>query len=345
MKAWFLDGTRQFSTTADPLRLDDVPIPEPGANEVLIKVSCCGICHTEIDEIEGRTSPPHFPVIPGHQVVGVIERRGAFADDVPLGARVGVAWIYSTCGACDYCKAGLENLCDAFRATGRDVNGGYAEYMVANKRFLFLLPPSWTDVEAAPLLCAGAIGYRSLVLTGLRNAAPLGLCGFGSSAHLVIKMARHQFPDSPIYVFARNSEEREFAIRLGAAWAGDFGDTPPSRLQAIIDTTPVWTPVLSALERLSPGGRLVINAIRKEARDQQELLKLSYEHHLWQEKEIKSVANITRTDVVEFLTLAASIGITPKVETYPFEQANRALHDLWSKRVVGSKVLLCSNHR
>jgi len=252
---------------------------------------------------------------------------------------VGVAWIYSACGECAFCRAGQENLCPAFKATGRDINGGYAEYMVARADFVYPIPAVFSDVEAAPLLCAGAIGYRSLRLTNLQDGQTLGLTGFGASAHLVLKMARHQYPHTPVYVFARSESERMFARELGATWAGDTRETAPVRLDAILDTTPVWTPVVEALKNLAPGGRLVINAIRKENTDQEALLRLDYPAHLWLEKEIKSVANVSRRDVREFLALAAEMGIRPEVQTYPLAEANRALVELKTTRIRGAKVL------
>jgi propanol-preferring alcohol dehydrogenase len=253
---------------------------------------------------------------------------------------VGVAWIFSACGACPACLAGDENLCPHFRAAGRDAPGGYAELMAAPEAFTYPIPAIFSDVQAAPLLCAGAIGYRSLRLANLRDGRPLGLTGFGGSGHLVLLLAEHLYPGSPVFVFARSAEERAFALELGAAWAGDTADTPPEPPAAIIDTTPAWKPVVEALRVLAPGGRLVINAIRKEDGDKAELLRLDYPRHLWLEKEIKSVANVARRDVEEFLALAARIPIKPEVEVYPFEAANLALYELKTKRVHGAKVLV-----
>ena len=339
MKAMLLDRIASLADNPVPLRLADWPIPEPGDGEVLIRVSACGVCHTELDEIEGRTPPPRMPVILGHQAVGRVELLGPAAIGPAPGERVGVAWIFHACGVCAHCLAGYENLCADFRATGRDAHGGYAEYMVAPADFVHAIPAAFSDAEAAPLLCAGAIGYRSLFLTGLQNGQTLGLTGFGASAHLVLMMARHRYPDSPVYVFARSPEERAFALELVAAWAGDTDADPPAALDAIIDTTPAWTPILAALARLAPGGRLVVNAIRKEEADKSALLGLDYPAHLWLEKEIKSVANVARSDVREFLALAAEIPIRPEVEEYPLEDANRALLDLKTRRVRGAKVL------
>lgn len=340
MKAWLIHKISDLSMDLRPLELADMPIPVPGDHEILIKVSCCGVCHTELDEIEGRTAPPLFPVIPGHQVVGTVVECGPDAKKFETGDRVGVAWIFSACGSCEYCTAGLENLCPDFKATGRDNNGGYAEFMAIDERFAYGIPPDFADAEAAPLLCAGAIGFRSLRLTGLSNGQTLGLAGFGASGHLVLKMAKHLYPRSPVLVFARSREEQNFALHLGAYWAGDIRQTPPHKANAIIDTTPVWNTVTGSLLHLKPGGRLVINAIRKEKQDQDALLNIRYQDHLWMEKEIKSVANIVRSDVEQFLSLAAAVPIRPAIETYSFDKANEAIIDLKNKHVKGAKVIV-----
>ncbi|NOQ45179.1 MAG: zinc-binding alcohol dehydrogenase family protein [Desulfobulbaceae bacterium] len=339
MNAQLLNTLGDLRENSDPLEMRRVAIPEPREGEILIRVSACGVCHTELDEIEGRTPPPSLPVIPGHQVVGRVERTGPEATRFQLGDRVGVAWIFSACGTCSFCRRGRENLCSEFKATGRDADGGYAEFMVVPEAFAYPLPDSLTDYEAAPLLCAGAIGYRSLHLTGLENGQSFGLTGFGGSGHLVLKMVQHRYPDSRVYVFARSPVERAFALELGAVWAGDTAEKPPELLQAIIDTTPAWKPVISAMSSLKPGGRLVINAIRKERRDQQALMKLDYPGHLWMEKEIKSVANVCRSDVSEFLQLAAEMQIKPEVEVYPLADANQAVYELKTGHIRGAKVL------
>ncbi len=317
----------------------DLPDPAAAAGELLIRVAACGVCHTELDEIEGRTPPPHLPMIPGHQAVGRVEALGKDAQGFRIGDRVGVAWIFSACGHCEYCQRGEENLCARFMATGRDAHGGYAEKMTVPATFAHPIPDAFADAEAAPLLCAGAVGYRSLRLTGLKDGQNLGFTGFGASAHLVLQLARYQFPHANLFVFARSEKERAFAESLGAAWAGDTTEPSPQKLHAIIDTTPVWTPIVEALGNLEPGGRLVINAIRKEDGDKDALLALQYPEHLWLEKEIKSVANVTRFDVREFLRLAPEAGIKPEVEEYPLADANRALLDLKERRIRGAKVL------
>jgi propanol-preferring alcohol dehydrogenase len=339
MKAMILEEIGSMEKNKTPLKLVDLPIPAPGKMELLIRVSVCGVCHTELDEIEGRTPPPRLPVILGHQVVGRVEAAGPGADSFKSGDRVGVGWIYSACGTCKFCRGGDENLCQDFRATGRDANGGYAQYMTVPEESAYPISSVFSDPEAAPLLCAGAIGYRSLRLTGLKDGQNLGLTGFGASAHLVMKMARYRFPGSRVFVFARSERERAFAQELGAAWAGDPSENSPEKLACIIDTTPAWKPILEALKNLEPGGRLVINAIRKEEGDKEVLRQLDYPLHLWMEKEVKSVANVARKDVREFLDLAARIPIKPAVQEFSLEGANQALVELKERKVRGAKVL------
>jgi len=345
MKAMVLNALTDLRNDARPLQLTERAMPEAGAGELLLEVAACAVCHTELDEIEGRTPPPRLPVVPGHQVVGRVAALGAGAQGHRPGDRVGVAWIHSACGHCEYCVTERENLCPDFRATGRDADGGYAEYMTVPAPFAFPIPPRFTDAQAAPLLCAGAVGYRSLRLTRLRDGQCLGLTGFGASAHLVLTMVRHRFPHSPIFVFARSEREREFARDLGAAWAGDTSDAPPEQLHCIIDTTPAWKPVVEAMRVLRPGGRLVINAIRKQDEDRVALLDVGYASHLWMEKEIRSVANVARSDVTEFLQLAAEIPILPEVQTFALEQANEALLELKHGVIRGAKVLEIRSQR
>ena len=339
MKAMILNRICNLAENKVPLQLVDMPEPRPSEKEVLIRVTSCGVCHTELDEIEGRTPPPKLPIILGHQVVGTVAEEGLNANRFKIGDRVGVAWIYSACGKCKFCLRGDENLCPDFKATGRDADGGYAEYMTVPEDFAHPLPGFFSDAEAAPLLCAGAIGYRSLRLTGHKDGQNLGLTGFGASAHLVLKMVMHRYPRSKIFVFARSEKERDFARELGAAWAGNTEATPPEKLDNIIDTTPVWKPVVEALRNLEPGGRLVINAIRKEEIDKDYLLKMDYPAHLWEEKEIKSVANVARKDVTEFLELAAEMRLKPDIEEFALKEANRALIELKTSKIRGAKVL------
>ncbi len=339
MKAMVLKKICNMNENSEPLGMIDLPVPEPGENEILIRVSTCGVCHTEIDEIEGRTSPPFFPVVPGHQVVGRVEEKGIHANRFNIGERVGIGWIHSVCGKCRFCLEGNENLCDEFKATGRDLNGGYAEYTKVTEDFAYRIPDVFSDSQAAPLLCAGAIGFRSLVLTRIKNGQKLGLTGFGASAHLVLKMVKHRYPETRVFVFARSEKERHFAKELGALWAGDTEEMAPEKLDAVIDTTPAWKPVIMALRNLDYNGRLVINAIRKEERDKESLLGMDYSSDLWMEKEIKSVANVARNDVSEFLKLAAEIPIIPEIDMFSLEDANRALTELKLRKIRGAKVL------
>lgn len=339
MRAMLLDKITRIDGNENPLRMAEIPIPTPGIGEVLIRLSVCGVCHTELDEIEGRTPPAFFPMIPGHQAIGKIIKSCDVSSSFRTGERVGVSWIFSACGGCNFCKEGRENLCSQFLATGRDAYGGYADYMIAPEKFVFRIPEFFKDAEAAPLLCAGAIGLRSIRLTQLKDGENLGLSGFGASAHLVLKIVRHEFPNSQVYVFSRNHRERLFAKHLGAFWTGDFTDDPSEKLHKIIDTTPAWKPVIHSLSNLEKGGRLVINAIRKQDSDKSFLQTLSYSKHLWQEKEIKSVANVTSVDVKDFLDLAAKAGIKPEFTEFPLARANEALIELKNGLIRGAKVL------
>ena len=339
MRAMVLNRIEDLTRQRTPLEAVEWPTPAPGPGEILLKVSACGVCHTELDEIEGRTPPPQFPIILGHQVVGQVAENGLGARRFAVGDRVGVAWIHSACGNCEHCRNGEENLCAQFKATGRDAHGGYAEWTTIAEDFAYPIPGIFSDVQAAPLLCAGAIGYRSLRLTGLKDGQRLGLTGFGASGHLVLKLVQHRYPDVSVYVFARSQKEREFARELGAVWAGDIPSDAPEGLDSIIDTTPVWKPVIASLKNLKPGGRLVINAIRKEEVDKHVLLDLDYPGHLWLEKEIKSVANVARRDVIEFIRIAADIPFVPEVQAFPLEDANVALMELKERKIRGAKVL------
>lgn len=340
MKAMVLKAVTRIEEDPTPLDLEEMPEPDVGPNDLLLHVNACAVCHTELDEIEGRTPPPTFPIIPGHQVVGTVVEVGSEVESFVEGQRAGVAWIFSACGKCRYCLSGRENLCAEFQATGRDVHGGYAEYMKVPAAFAHQLPDEISDIKAAPMLCAGAIGYRSLRLSDLTDGQSLGLTGFGSSGHLVLLMVRYLYPDARIYIFARNPDERAFAMEIGATWAGDIGDKSPEQCSAIIETTPVWKPVVEAMKNLAPGGRLIINAIRKEDVDKDYLLRLDYPEHLWMEKEIKSVANVTRRDVWEFLDLAAEMDLKPETQTYSLFEANRALHEMKTRSIRGAKVLM-----
>ncbi|MHC4694014.1 MAG: zinc-dependent alcohol dehydrogenase family protein [Planctomycetota bacterium] len=327
----------------EPLELEEIPAPQPGPKQIRVKISACGICHTELDEIEGRLQPS-LPIILGHEIVGRVESLGPKAAKFKFADRVGIAWINSACGKCQFCCRGNENLCPDFLGTGCNANGGYSEYTVVSEDFAYPIPDGFSDSTAAPLLCAGAIGYRALKLTGLRDGQILGLLGFGASAHIVIQIAKHKYTNCKVFVFTRpqQKDHQDLAKKLGADWIGATGDTPPEKLNCAIDFTPAWNPVVEAMKVLEKGGRLVINAIRKEERDKEILLKLDYPAHLWLEKEIKSVANITRADAEEFLPLAAEIPIVPEVQEFNLEEANKALILLKQGKIQGAGVLKIS---
>jgi propanol-preferring alcohol dehydrogenase len=337
MKAMLLNRIASLHEQPEPLQSAEIPRLDPAPNEVLIRISACGVCHTELDEIEGRTPPPFLPVVPGHEVVGQVAELGANVTTLAVGDRVGVGWIARSAGG------EFENIDTKFVATGRDVNGGYAEYMTVHENYAYRIPDGFSDYEAAPLLCAGSVGYRALRLARIRNHDALGLTGFGGSGHLVLQLAGYLYPQSPVFVFARSPAEREFALGLGADWAGNTDDTPPQPLHAIIDTTPVWHPVLAALKCLRPGGTLVINAIRKEDSDRQEMATIDYTEHLWREKKLQSVANITSHDIRAFLDIAARARIRPEVRLYRLEDANKALQALRSGHIRGANVLVIGN--
>jgi len=269
---------------------------------------------------------------------------GSGATKFSIGDRVGIAWIHSACGKCHFCRGGNENLCPEFQGTGCQADGGYAQYTVVAEDFAYLIPDRFTDSQAAPLLCAGAIGYRALKLSNLEDGQILGLFGFGASAHIVIQVAKYKYPNGKVFVFTRpgQKEHQDLAKKLGADWTGATGETPPARLNCAIDFTPVWKPIVEALRVLEKGGRIVINAIRKEEIDKDSLLELNYSNHLWQEKEIKSVANITRKDAQDFLPLAAEIPIIPEVQEFKLEEANEALILLKQGKIQGAAVLRIS---
>jgi propanol-preferring alcohol dehydrogenase len=333
MKAMLLTRIVSLQDNPEPLTLVDLSIPQPAPDEVLIRVNACGVCHTELDEIEGRAPPSVLPIIPGHEVIGQVTETGNRVTTHEVGDRVGVGWIFKSSGDDN------ENTSNDFVATGRDANGGYAEYMTVHERYAYRIPECFTDYEAAPLLCAGSVGYRALKLANLQDGDILGLTGFGGSGHIVLQLARYLFPESPVYVFARSAEEREFAIELGAAWTGNTEDKPPKEPHAIIDTTPAWRPVLAALKCLRPGGRLVINAIRKMDGDKPLMATINYAEHLWQEKELKTVANVTSHDIKAFLEIAGTAGIRPEVQVYRLDEANKALFELHAGDIRGAKVL------
>jgi propanol-preferring alcohol dehydrogenase len=332
MKAMVFERTSLIERK--PLKMVDLPIPSPDSGQILVKISVCGVCHTDIDEIEGRVNPPKFPVVLGHQIIGRVKSLGSQVTRFKEGDRVGVAWIWSSCGRCVLCQGGRENLCDQFQGTGCHVNGGYAEFMVVSEDFAYPIPERFSDSQAAPLLCAGAIGYRDLRLSGIKPGQTLGLYGFGASAHIVIQVAKYL--GCEVFVFTRSEAHRNLAKKLGALWTGSAKDDPPKKLNCAIDFTPVGETVPEALRALEKGGRLVIAVIRKRT----PIPELEYRKYLWDEKEIKSVANITRKDAQDFLSLAAEIPIIPELQEFAFSQANEALIKLKEGKIQGAGVLI-----
>ena len=333
MKAMIL--TRTADIEERPLELADIPKPVPKDNEVLLKVLACGVCHTEVDEIEGRLKPPKLPVVPGHEVVGEIVEKGPDVNTLEIGQRVGVTWLNSACGQCDFCLSGRENLCDKAKWTGLDVDGGYAQFTVVPEKFAYPIPQRFSDVTAAPLLCAGVIGYRALRLAEVANGEVVGLYGFGASAHIVIQVLRHSYPESPVFVFTRSTAHRDLAQELGADWTGSATDRPPAKVNKAIDFTPVGETILHALAASDKGARIVVNAIRKTT----PIPQLDYGKYLWHEREIKSVANVTAEDARRFLPLAAEIPIIPRVQEFELAQANEVLISLKQGRIQAAAVL------
>ncbi|MHC4497019.1 MAG: zinc-dependent alcohol dehydrogenase family protein, partial [Planctomycetota bacterium] len=311
----------QSPIEAKPLRLADLPTPAPDDHQILVKVSVCGACHTDLDEVEGRLKPTKSPIVPGHQVVGKVMDKGKAVTKFNIGDRVGITWLFSSCGECEFCRAGSENLCGQAKWTGKDADGGYAEFTVIGEDFAYPIPGRFSDSQAAPLLCAGVIGYRTLRLADITDGQKIGLFGFGASAHIVIQIIKYKFPNSSVFVFTKTAQHAELAKTLGAVWTGFSGDQPPEKLNKIMDFTPVGECIRDALGALERGGRLIINAIRKET----PVPPLDYAKYLWLEKEIKSVANVTRQDAEEFLPLAARIPVIPTIEEFTLEQANEVL--------------------
>ena len=314
------------------LRLADVPVPRPGAGELLIRISACGVCRTDLHVVDGELPARKLPLVPGHEIVGVVAERGAAVERYAIGDRVGVPWLGHTCGVCRYCALGRENLCDNARFTGYHIDGGYAEYTLAEERYCFPIPAAYDDVAAAPLLCAGLIGYRSLVMAG--DAQRLGIYGFGAAAHIVAQVARHQ--GRAVYAFTRpgDASAQAFARDLGAAWAGDSTSSPPEPLDAAIIFAPVGTLVLAALGATVKGGTVVCAGIHMS-----DIPAMRYEL-LWGERVVRSVANLTRRDGEDFLALAPQVPVRTRVESMPLEQANDALTRLREGRISGAAVLL-----
>jgi propanol-preferring alcohol dehydrogenase len=319
-----------------PLQMADLPRPEPQADQLLIRVRACGVCHTELDEIEGRLEIPRLPIVLGHQVVGEVAGKGAQAGGFQKGDPVGVTWIWSSCGRCGFCTDGRENLCEQAKWTGLNVNGGYAEYMTVTAAFAHRIPQGLDSVHTAPLLCAGVIGCRAMRLCEIQDGQTVGLFGFGASAHLCIQVLKARYPNCQVYAFSRDQEHRQQALRLGADWAGHTQDSPPQKMDKAIDFTPVGEAVPLILRNLQKGGKLVINAIRKES----PIPAMEYADLLWSERTIQSTANVTRADGAQFLAIAAEIGLRAEVTEYRLEEANEALLAIKQSRIVGAAVLV-----
>jgi propanol-preferring alcohol dehydrogenase len=331
MKACILHTPAPIAT--NPLQFTDAPVPEPAPGEVLLRVKMCGVCRTDLHVIEGELPPRKSPLIPGHQIVGVVEKLGAGATRFRPGVRVGIAWLHSTDGVCEYCRAGSENLCDHPTFTGWTVDGGYAQYAVGPENFVYRLPENFADEHAAPLLCAGIIGFRCLRLSGVRRGARLAFYGFGAAAHVAIQVALHWGVE--VYACTRGKKHQELALQLGAAWAGEAAEQPPKLLDAAIVFAPAGELVPAALKALKKGGALILGGIHMSP-----IPSLDYDL-LYQERMIRSVANNTRKDGEDFLRVAAEIPIRSQVTVYPLRDANRALNDLKADRVNGAAVLDC----
>jgi propanol-preferring alcohol dehydrogenase len=315
----------------NPLEVVDMPAPEPVPGQIRLRVRACGVCHTDLHLVEGEIPSFRLPVVPGHQIIGRVEALGEGVERFAVGDRVGVPWLYSTCGRCDYCQRDLENLCDEARFTGQHADGGFAEYMVVPADFAYTIPMGFPDDQAAPLLCAGIIGYRSLRLSGIEPGERLGLYGFGASAHVTIQVALHWGCEA--YVFTRSAEHQRHALTLGAAWVGQAQDTPPTKLDGAITFAPAGWLVPEALRVLRKGGTLAINAIHMSP-----IPEMPYSL-LYGERIVRSVANATRQDAEDLLRLAARIPIHTDVELYPLEQANAVLQRLKRAEVQGAAVL------
>ena len=326
MRAMILDRAGQA------LKAREIPVPQPKSEQVLIKVHVCGVCRTDLHIIDGELAKPKLPLVLGHQIVGTVVETGDRAVKFKLGTRVGVPWLGHTCNCCRYCLAGRENLCDRALFTGYDLNGGYAEYAVADESFCFPIPEGFADIQAAPLLCAGLIGYRSYRLT--EDAQKLGFYGFGAAAHILIQVAKYQ--DKQVYAFTRSGDTQgqQFARNLGAVWAGGSDELPPEELDAAIIFAPVGKLVPAALKAVAKGGIVVCAGIHMS-----DIPSFPY-HILWEERVLRSVANLTRRDGEEFLALAPRIPIQTKVTPFPLSEANEALYALRSGKINGAAVLV-----
>jgi propanol-preferring alcohol dehydrogenase len=329
MKACLLRAPAAIET--NPLEYADVAMPQPKSGEVLVRVRACGVCRTDLHVVEGELPPRKSPVIPGHQVVGLIEKQHENARRFAVGTRVGIAWLHQTDGTCEYCRSGAENLCDNPLFTGYSVDGGYAEYIVAPEDFVYPIPEGFADEQAAPLLCAGIIGFRSLRLSGVKRGSRLGFYGFGAAAHVAIQVARHWGVE--VFASTRDARHQKLAMELGAAWAGGTFDEPPKKLDAAIVFAPAGEIVPAALKSLKKGGALILGGIHLSP-----IPSFDYQL-LYQERVIRSVANNTRKDGEDFLRVAAEIPIRTRAQIFPLGEANRALNALKNDAIPGAAVL------
>ena len=333
MKAMLLKGPRPIDKK--PLVMAEMEKPSPGPKEIRLKILTCGICHTDLHVVEGELPPKKLPIIPGHQIVGTVEAIGKKVSRYKVSDRAGVAWLNFTCGKCEFCLKGKENLCEKARFTGYDVDGGYAEYTTVSEDFAYPIPELFSDIEAAPLLCAGVIGYRALRLSEIEKGGRLGLIGFGASAHIVIQIAKHW--GCQVFVFTRSEEHRRLARELGADWTGKAEDDPPAKLHSAIIFAPAGKLVLDALRVLGRGGTLALAGIYMTP-----VPELDYQKHLYDEKTVRSVANSTRKDAEGLLKLAAEMPIRTEVQEFPLTEANRALLLLKQGKIQGAGVLRIS---
>ena len=329
MKAMLLRAPR--SADENPLEEADLPVPTPGLGDIRIRIQACGVCHTDLHTVEGELDLSKLPVIPGHQIVGTVDELGPGVTRLQKGDRAGVPWLYSTCEQCDFCRRGQENLCDQARFTGLHVHGGYAEYVIVPAAFAYPIPAGFSDLQAAPLLCAGIIGYRALRLSEIQPSGKLGLYGFGASAHVTIQVARHW--GCEVYVFTRNEEHRQHAQELGAVWTGRAEHDPAAQMDSSIIFAPAGGLVLEALRVLRKGGTLALAGIYMSP-----IPQMDY-GLIYSERTVRSVANSTRQDAEELLRLAAEIPIHTEVETYPLSEANRVLQRLKRSEIRGAAVL------
>ena len=331
MKAMVLEDTA--SIDSEPLRLLDLPAPEPAENEVRLRVRCCAICRTDLHVIEGDLERGKRPIVPGHQVVGTVDALGADAHRWKVGQRLGIAWLRHTCQVCEFCRAGKENLCEASRYTGYHDDGGYAEYAIVPEAYAHEIPAAYDDVTAAPLLCAGIIGYRALKRCQVRSGGRLALYGFGSSAHIVMQIAKHR--GCEVYIVTRGESHRELARRMGATWVGSVNDSLPASVDSAIVFAPAGTLVPPALEALRKGGTLALAGIYMT-----QIPPLDYRRHLFFERNLHSVTANTREDGRDLLAEAAEAGVQPQTSVYPLEAANQALQDLSNDRIDGTGELV-----